>query len=76
MITAVDTSVLLDVLGPDPVFGTGSAQAPREAIGHGSLIACDVVWAEVGGRFATAHPRPRILRAYFEGLVVVDPSTA
>jgi predicted nucleic acid-binding protein len=51
VITAVDTSVLLDVLGPDPVFGPRSAEALRDAITHGSLIACEVVWAEVGGRF-------------------------
>lgn len=61
MITAVDTSVLLDVLGPDPVFGARSAQALRDAIAQGSLIACEVVWAEVGGRFAQAGEARRVL---------------
>lgn len=51
MITAVDTSVLLDVLAPDPVFGPASAEALREAIRNGGLVACEVVWAEVSGRF-------------------------
>ena len=55
MITAVDTSVLLDVLEPDPVFGPASADALRDAIQHGGLVACDVVWAEVGARFGSAE---------------------
>jgi hypothetical protein len=42
----VDTSVLLDVLGADPAFGRRSAQAIRDAISHGSLIACEIVSAE------------------------------
>lgn len=54
MITAVDTSVLLDVLLPDPVFGPASAQALRQAISEGGLIACEVVWAEVGALFPSA----------------------
>jgi predicted nucleic acid-binding protein len=53
VITAVDTNVLIDVLRPDPVFGPASATALREAIQRGGLIACEVVWAEVGARFAT-----------------------
>jgi predicted nucleic acid-binding protein len=61
VITAVDTSVLLDVLGPDPVFGARSAQALRDAIAQGSLIACEVVWAEVGGRFAQTGEATRVL---------------
>lgn len=54
MITAVDTNVLIDVLEPDPAFGPDSARALREAIQRGGLIACDVVWAEVGARFGGA----------------------
>jgi hypothetical protein len=54
MITAVDTNVLLDVLGADPTFGPASANALRTALRQGQLIACDVVWAEVAGSFASA----------------------
>jgi predicted nucleic acid-binding protein len=54
MITAVDTNVLLDVLGADPTFGPSSAKALRTALHQGQLIACDVVWAEVAGSFASA----------------------
>ncbi len=50
MRTAVDTSVLLDVLGADPAFGNASRRALREAYDMGSLVACDVVWAEVSAQ--------------------------
>lgn len=46
MITAVDTSVLIDVFGNDPVHGRASAEWLRQCIREGSLVACDVVWAE------------------------------
>ena len=51
MITAVDSNVLLDVLGADPTFGPRSADALRTALSEGQLIACDVVWAEVSASF-------------------------
>ncbi len=53
MITAVDTSVLLDVFGADPVFGVRSARALRACLQEGKLVACDVVWAETGVFFET-----------------------
>lgn len=46
MITAVDTSVLIDVFANDPVHGRVSAEWLRQGIREGSLVACDVVWAE------------------------------
>jgi len=49
--TAVDSSVLLDVLLPDPDFGAASALLLRESIDTGVVIACDVVWAEVRASF-------------------------
>jgi len=52
VITAVDTNVLLDVFGADPIYGARSAQALRDCIAAGSLIACDVVWAETSASFA------------------------
>jgi hypothetical protein len=53
MKTAVDTSVLLDVLTADPAFGEASRQALRRAFDTGALVACDVVWAEVRANFPT-----------------------
>lgn len=46
MITAVDTSILLDVIGADPTFGPGSAAGVRRCLHEGQLVACEVVWAE------------------------------
>jgi predicted nucleic acid-binding protein len=51
--TAVDSSVLLDVLGADPAFGEQSRGALRRAYDAGALVACEVVWAEVRAGFAT-----------------------
>lgn len=55
MITAVDTSALLDVFGPDPIFGLRSGKAIRSCLGEGGLVACDVVWAEVASFFPSPN---------------------
>lgn len=47
MITAIDTNVLIDIFEPDPVFGQASKQALRRCLQEGSVIASEVVWAEV-----------------------------
>jgi predicted nucleic acid-binding protein len=46
LITAVDTSVLLDVIGGDPLFGRPSSEALRRCLSEGQVVACAVVWAE------------------------------
>ncbi|MBI2897428.1 MAG: type II toxin-antitoxin system VapC family toxin [Deltaproteobacteria bacterium] len=51
MITAVDTSVLLDVFKADPTFGGRSSVAVRDCLAQGGLVACAVVWAELAGVF-------------------------
>jgi predicted nucleic acid-binding protein len=51
MITAVDTSVLLDVFGADARFGVASREALRRCRQEGGLVACEVVWAEVAAAF-------------------------
>ena len=51
MITAVDTSVLLDIFTADPDFGPGSAAAVRRCIADGAMIASPVVWAETSATF-------------------------
>ena len=53
MITAVDTSVLLDVFTADATHGATSRDALRRMISEGQLVACDVVWAEVTPQFPT-----------------------
>lgn len=52
MITAVDSSVLLDVFKNDPKYCAASAEALRRCIAEGSLVACDIVWAEVSAGFS------------------------
>jgi predicted nucleic acid-binding protein len=69
--TAVDSSVLLDVLLGDPVFGERSRQSLREAYDRGALVACDVVWAEVRAQFAAPETFAEALGTLgveFEGL--------
>ncbi len=51
---AVDSSVILDVLTGDPVFGSTSSEALRRAYDTGTLVACDVVWGEVRAHFSDA----------------------
>jgi len=51
MITAVDTNVLVDVFKADPTFGSRSAEALQSCLDEGSIVACDIVWAETGTVF-------------------------
>jgi predicted nucleic acid-binding protein len=51
MKTAVDTSVLLDVLTAAPGFGVRSRDALKTAYSAGAVVAGDVVWAEVRAQF-------------------------
>ena len=51
MITAVDTNVLLDVFTQAPDFGLRSAECLRRCLREGTVIACDVVWAETAAAF-------------------------
>jgi predicted nucleic acid-binding protein len=50
---AVDSSILLDVVGADPVHGQRSRDALRLAYDSGALVACEIVWTEVRAHFAT-----------------------
>jgi hypothetical protein len=47
VITAVDTSVLLDVFVAAPTFGARSASALQRCPSEGSALACDIVRTEV-----------------------------
>ena len=62
MITAVDTNVLLDVLGADATFGTRSASALRACLQEGGLVACEVVWAEIRCFFPSSEAVSRHLQ--------------
>lgn len=62
MITAVDTSVLLDVLTADPSFGEPSAEKLRTCMLEGKIIACEVVWAEISAAFSDSRLAGEALR--------------
>ena len=61
MITAVDSNVLIDVLGADPTFGPASSAALREASRSGALIVSEVVWAETAGWYASEAEAAQVL---------------
>lgn len=61
MRTAVDSSVLLDVLSGDEKFGEASRLALKAAYAGGPLLACDIVWAEVSATFGDDRPCGPIL---------------
>lgn len=64
MITAVDTNILIDILEPDPEFGPASREALRKCLREGSVVACEVVWAEVLTAFG--HQRGEVAAALCE----------
>jgi len=79
VITAVDTSVLLDVFGADPSFGERSREAVRGCLAQGALVACEVVWAEVSAGFgspAAAADALRRLRVDFSALDAASAAAA
>jgi predicted nucleic acid-binding protein len=55
MITSIDTNVLLDVLVPNEKFYNASLQAIENAASDGSLVICDLVYAELCIHFDTQH---------------------
>ena len=76
MITAVDTSVLLDVFTADPRFGARSRDALRRCRAEGGLVACEVVWAELGGAFADAAAAATALESLEVEFDAVDREVA
>ncbi len=76
MITAVDTNVLLDLFGGDSQFGPSSREKVRLCLQEGSLVGCDIVWAEISACF----PSTRAAREAMEHLGVefagIDAPTA
>lgn len=51
MISAVDSSVLLDVLLNDPTYGKQSARLLQDAYDAGGLIVSEIVYAEIASQF-------------------------
>lgn len=75
MITAVDTSVLIDIVTADVRFGAASAAALRRALAEGAVIACDAVWAETAGWFE-GDEGPSLLRRLRIDFSPIDEAAA
>lgn len=54
MITAVDTNILVDILEPDPIYGTMSKELFKQCLREGLVVACDVVWSELATAYGHA----------------------
>lgn len=76
MITAVDTSVLIDVFGADPKFGTASAGALRQCLNDGSVVANEVVWSETRGAFGRDDDFLRNMQALGVGFAASSQAAA
>lgn len=76
MITAVDTSVLIDVFGSDPTHEGPSAEALRQSIREGRLVASSPVWAEVTAAFPSAPAATAALSALGVTFDAITSSTA
>ena len=76
MISVVDTNVILDVLNDDPRFATASIRAMQDALGDGALMACDVVWAEVGAWFASPEAAVEVMDRFGVRFAALDPEVS
>lgn len=70
-ITVVDTDVILDVLNDDPRFA--SASIVRCGRRSGALMACDVVWGEVGAWYARPEDAAYAMDRFGVRLFALDP---
>jgi predicted nucleic acid-binding protein len=71
MTTALDSMVLIDLFQEEPGWAPRAAAAIDRAIRSGRVVACEVVWAEVAGRFASEAVMARAmaeLSVEFDGI--------
>ena len=76
MITAVDTSVLLDVFFDEPAFRPPSLAALRACLAAGPVVACDIVWAEVRAVFGDDEAAARALAGFPVTYSAIDAGAA
>jgi predicted nucleic acid-binding protein len=76
VITAVDTNVLLDVLTGDPRFGSASRAALSRCVQEGSVVACEVVWAETAAAFPSDKAFARAVETLGLRFDAVDSAVA
>jgi len=76
VITAIDSNVVLDILGANPVHGPGSLRAIGDAQELGVVMACDLVWAEVGANYHDPEAAADALDGLGIRFAAVDPEVA
>lgn len=76
MITAVDTSVLIDVLFADPRHGQQSLARLRKSFNEGSLVICGIVYAELAPRFPSKRELDQTLSDHGIALVSMGAEAA
>ena len=76
MITAVDTSVLLDVFLPDERHGEQSRALLRAAYDTGAIVVSDIVYAELAPAFPDRATLERALREINATISPVDTDIA
>jgi hypothetical protein len=76
VITAVDTSVLLDIFFDEPAFRPLSLAAVRACLAEGPILACDVVWAEVRAVFGDDEAAARALAGFPITYAAIDARAA
>ena len=70
VVTAVDSSVLIDILADDPQHRSRSLTALIEARQAGALIVCPIVWAEIRGFFKEPE---RMHTSFADAEIQFDP---
>jgi len=76
VITAVDTSVLLDIVLRDAPDGRRSMAALQSALADGAIIACEVVWAEFSAAYPESSKGGAALRQFGLEFVPLDADGA
>src|SRR2546430_11344676 len=67
---------LIEVFTDDATFGPRSRGALVEALSQGTLIACDVVWAEVSARFPSLESAMAAMERLGVAFVPLDVTSA
>jgi predicted nucleic acid-binding protein len=76
VITAIDASVLIDIFRADAAHVDRSLAAIRACLATGSLIACEVVWAEVAAGLPPAKPVEVVMAAIPVAFSPLSPAAA
>ena len=76
MITAVDTSVLLDVFLADENHGPRSNEWLRRAYDQGAILICDPVYAELAPAFDSREALDDALRKISASISAIDTDIA